>query len=799
MVKYSKISQKEETKMNIKTLQTNNFQGLKGVQEFDFGKITALAQPNGSGKTSLINALRYGLTGVEPSGDMITKGSVSTAVRVTFDSGSSFLRQKFAEKGKNAKYYVGNSQTTLSKLNDFISHEMGGVDINTAKFISSGELLTSMTSQQFGEMLLQYLPEAMTTNTVLERFPGANKEQQKIIKECLPDGEFGVDALNDFHKLLVERRKMIKQALAQKEAVLASLGTEAPVFTVEQLNEEIQKLLKKRDELVKLDANMRYYTNIENQIKQRDAQVAAIDQQIQQLQAMPLDMNEVQLIEEQMKDIQKQLESIQSVMAAFVKIKTALDKAAEKLSGADKEELLEASKEVSPMYSSQRDLLLSVGEKLKGLAQRRVDAQKRAEENRANQLAEKTTLKNQLLAQELVLPDKPEASGSMQELDQHLAKLQNLIPVVENWSKKDQIANQITEYTKKHSDYDGLVLAFSPKGEVKEAITSYYMDEFAEPCNVKAKKLFNGMSLKFVTDKGVKVLTDPNGSGEYLEFSSLSGGEQASVMFLLVNMLSTLSGMGIIILDELSVLDDEVFANLIKVLVENQDEYDMCLLASVDHVDTLATLNKYNIPILSVNGGMPKSTAKSKKDESQKTTVSTTREEVVTEEDDVAVAPNFDSVDENLVDLKLEEDNQIDNPATTEIDKSKQLGDLKSLMEKTAIKSADKRFVPEDDNDLDEGLSKIDVSLEDEQSVEPVKEDKLKTLGLGKGKSSQIVGYIIEHADDNHIFNGTAKDISDTLNISQPTVGKVLKLMQEADLIISLKRGAWELSEGLLS
>ena len=91
-------------------------------------------------------------------------------------------------------------------------------------------------------------------------------------------------------------------------------------------------------------------------------------------------------------------------------------------------------------------------------------------------------------------------------------------------------------------------------------------------------------------------------------------------------------------------------------------------------------------------------------------------------------------------------------------------------MEQTAIESADMRFIPED-NELDEELSKIDISLEDEQSAELVKEDKLKTLGLGKGKSAQIVGYIVENADDDHIFNGTAKDISDTLNISQPTVG----------------------------
>ena len=69
--------------MFVKNLGTFNFQGLKGVQNFDFEKITALAQPNGSGKTSLINALRYGLTGIVPKGDLVTRGEVSAAVKET--------------------------------------------------------------------------------------------------------------------------------------------------------------------------------------------------------------------------------------------------------------------------------------------------------------------------------------------------------------------------------------------------------------------------------------------------------------------------------------------------------------------------------------------------------------------------------------------------------------------------------------------------------------------------------------------------------------------------------------------
>ena len=322
------------------------------------------------------------------------------------------------------------------------------------------------------------------------------------------------------------------------------------------------------------------------------------------------------------------------------------------------------------------------------------------------------------------------------------------------------------------------------------------MEEFAEPCNEKAGKLFPDMKLKFVTQDGVKVLTDPNGSGEYLEFNSLSGGEQASVMFLLVSMLSSLSGMGVIILDELSVLDDNTFENLIRILKENSDEYDMCLIALVDHVDMINTLHKYEIPILSVNKSKDAPEEKSKND-SQDQSAST------------EVAPLTEEIQEETSEKTLEEETENTLTKDTEdveeaSDKSSQIESLRDMMNKTLEENAETRFVPTDDfdeSDFDEDEVEYEVDnepqvKEDAVEVKEVEEQKtLESIGLSKGKSRAIVQYMIDNSDEEQFFYGTAKEISEAINISQPTISKVVKKLQEEEFVTLLKRGVWKLSD----
>ena len=807
--------------MFVKTINTFNFQGLKGLQSFELDKITALAQPNGSGKTSLINALRFGLTGNSPKGNMINIGEQSAAVKLILENGSNFSRQVFATKGKSAKYYISDKPTNATELSRFISSEMGGVDKKVAKFVSSGELLTSMTSQEFGELLLSYLPETMTAETVISHYPSANEEQKKIIREYFLDKEFEISELKEFQKFIKGRRDRINEAISNCRGALNLLGDTAPKFTKEELEEKIAVKTKERDDLLAIQANLNNYNQLLRQEQFRQQELERLDKELANLNGVAHTEEELRLANELVTTTRTSAMQTRGAIEALVSAKQDLDTAIENISKpicplSDKivctvdkrpvtKELEEKRDRLIEDYKTQRSFYEQTLANIKEYEARY--AQMAFENQQFILMQEKQQEKERLLAQKIEIPEKPEETNSLEGITQELQYLQSQMPIVENYSKKDTYLNNIEKLTKKLEDYQALYVAFSPKGEVKEKITSYYLEEFAEPCNEKAGKLFPGMKLKFITQDGVKVLTYPNGSGEYLEFNSLSGGEQASVMFLLVSMLSSLSGMGIIILDELSVLDDNTFENLIRILKENSNEYDMCLIALVDHADMIKTLNKHEIPILSVN-----KTEKTSKNEEK--TISKneekTDEELQNQDSSMEVVASVEDVEKPLVDeVKGDLAEETEETVSTEpviSDKTSQIENLRNMMNKTLEENAETRFVPTDDFDESEfdedGDEKTEEKVVSEESVDDHeasakdKEEKsLESIGLSKGKSRAIVQYMIDNSDEEHFFYGTAKEISEAINISQPTISKVVKKLQEEEFVTLLKRGVWKLSD----
>ena len=747
--------------MFVKTINTFNFQGLKGLQSFELDKITALAQPNGSGKTSLINALRFGLTGNSPKGNMINIGEQSAAVKLILENGSNFSRQVFATKGKSAKYYISDKPTNATELSRFISSEMGGVDKKVAKFVSSGELLTSMTSQEFGELLLSYLPETMTAETVISHYPSANEEQKKIIREYFLDKEFEISELKEFQKFIKGRRDRINEAISNCRGALNLLGDTAPKFTKEELEEKIAAKTKERDGLLAIQANLNNYNQLLRQEQFRQQELARLDAELANIKGVSHTEDELRLANELVVTARNSAMQTRGAIEALVAAKQDLDTAIENISKpicplSDKIVCTVDKRPVTKELEEKRDRLIEDYKVQRAFYEQTLDKIKEYEDRYSqisfeNQqfilMQEKQQEKERLLAQVIDVPQKPEEANSLEGITQELQYLQSQMPIVENYSKKDTYLNNIEKLTKKLEDYQALYVAFSPKGEVKEKITSYYLEEFAEPCNEKAGKLFPGMKLKFITQDGVKVLTDPNGSGEYLEFNSLSGGEQASVMFLLVSMLSSLSGMGIIILDELSVLDDNTFENLIRILKENSNEYDMCLIALVDHVDMIKTLNKYEIPILSVN-----KTAKELQNQDSSTEV-------------VASAGDVENplVDEVKGDLAEETEETVSTEPVIS-DKTSQIENLRNMMNKTLEENAETRFVPTDDfdesefdEDGDETTEREEVAPEEnvddhEASAEDKEEKNLESIGLSKGKSRAIVQYMIDNSDEEHFM-----------------------------------------------
>ena len=611
-----------------------------------------------------------------------------------------------------------------------------------------------------------------------------------------------------------------------------------PEESISDIEEKIKSTTDKRDEVIKAQEAMKNYNQILSQINMRNSQIQQIDNELAQLKGVHHTDEEINSTFGLLSNSRNIEQGIKASLNSLVQTKKTLDEAIENISKpicplsakikctVDKtpvlKELEEQRDSLVQDYKNQRDSYIELANQIKQLEAKY--EQMINENNAYLRVQDKLKMKEQLLSQTITLPEKPEDIGSVEALNSELSNLQQRLLFVTNYSKKETYEEKLKGLTQKHLDYENLVLAFSPKGEVKEAITSYYMDEFSEPCNEKASKLFPGMKLKFVSENGVKVLTDPNGSGEYLEFTSLSGGEQASVMFLLVSMLASLSGMGIIILDELSVLDDVVFENLVRVLHENQDEFDMCLLASVDHVDTLKTLKKYDIPVIHLN---TKNAKESKNDDAINI------EENVKPE--AAPEDNHEIAEEHSD--NAEEQDEVVIPSDDSVEESKKLAvidGLKDLVEKTAEETANMRFVPSDDDILEEELeddedesellnhevespdvnvNEFEILNEDLTEVaEDVEETEaqpealettsnevnLQSLGLDKGKAKVVTDFIINESSEDGSLEGSAKEIAEKLDISQPTVSKVLKKLQEENLITSVKRGLWKLSKELM-
>ena len=89
-----------------------------------------------------------------------------------------------------------------------------------------------------------------------------------------------------------------------------------------------------------------------------------------------------------------------------------------------------------------------------------------------------------------------------------------------------------------------------------------------------------------------------NKDGVALPYASLSGGEKAYMIYVIMDMLNQLVGTNILFLDELSVIDNECFETLLDIILSHKEDYDHILIAAVDHEDTLKAVKDREIASL---------------------------------------------------------------------------------------------------------------------------------------------------------------------------------------------------------
>ena len=598
--------------MKIERLHTMDFMGIPGKRVWDFrDKVTVFAAPNGTGKTSVISALRYALTGMEPEGEMIHKGKASAAVQI--DTGKrSYCRIK--KLGKQSRYVMNGKTTSLGELTRALEEEMG-VSVSNVKTITSSELLQGLDSQQFGDLLINYLPEMMDKETVISKVSGVTPLMKKIMGDNLPDGDFGTKELDSFFALLAEKRRVTKKEILEEETIIRLYGGDIPEGESEDsLKLRLDELGKKRDKAVVYDQKMSAYLQVRDTMEKNRTAIRQIEEEIKKITAVRHTENERSAVEELMLAARKAahaalaakkldranyntlkdaVETIRQPICPLSKnIRCTTDKSS--VLGELKEAMNRACESFNLHDKECREATakaLEMEEKLKMIDSDNTAADRREQLERQKQ---------QILETTLTLPEKPDKGPDLAEVNAEIDRTRNALQRLQDYRKVNTAEEKVRVKKEELAALETLHTAFSPKGEVKEGITRLYLDEFSGPCNEKAGKLFPGMNIRFVSEGGVSVQVDPKGTGQFVSFRSLSGGEKAAVAFLLMLMFASISGAGVLILDELSILDESVLDALITILKEHENEYDMAVLACVDHADTRELLKKYGIKIMKI-------------------------------------------------------------------------------------------------------------------------------------------------------------------------------------------------------
>lgn len=77
--------------------------------------------------------------------------------------------------------------------------------------------------------------------------------------------------------------------------------------------------------------------------------------------------------------------------------------------------------------------------------------------------------------------------------------------------------------------------------------------------------------------------------------------------------------------------------------------------------------------------------------------------------------------------------------------------------------------------------------------------DFLQILGLADSKQMDVLVFILDNTEQaNNTFVGTYKKIAKEANVSEPTIAKIMKKLQENNFITKIQNGVWQVSPNIM-
>lgn len=613
--------------MKIDGINIKNFKGITELNHRFDNPVVVINGPVGAGKTSFIQALRFGLTGELPT-NPIRNGSQETTV--TLDCGEELCIEREYKRPNKKNVRIVGRKVGLGASEEYIT-EHSSVGNKIMKLATSSEALVKLKPSEFGNIFLDDSEEKKTFDELIEIFKNLDTKEKKAVmmvdekeEKELPADVIAeirhlfpskVISLQDINKAYNEARSIRSENAAMYKNAVSRSKDFLEIVKPEYSERDIRKKL---EEIIGVEKNVEAYENavkaynkaVENK-NDYDKRVARLKFQIESNSAtLPNEKKykeESSEIEELNKRIMEQGKVLQTLSDNIERSKKTISQLNQPIcpiSGklvcrTDKTDVKDELEESIYMNEESMITVKALIEEYKAKKDQLTASCEKYIKNREN-YNKKVLLKKELdniLAHPILLPEKPEKFEKKTDYSEQKADLQEKLDLLRRYNDGEAEYKESKRLKRICTIFDFLVKALEPKGPVIQAFLESIAEFLETSCNERADLLKTGFETKFIVEDGLQVLFKPKDEAEFLPFSNLSQGERLFAELILTDLINSFCNSRILILDDTDHLDADAFEKILNFVTKKEikELYDTIILSCVNHDDMLDLIEEYDV------------------------------------------------------------------------------------------------------------------------------------------------------------------------------------------------------------
>lgn len=591
----------------ITTISIRNFKGIEDLQ-LNAKKLNAIIGKCGSGKSSLLDAIRFALTG-KAGKEVIRKGCREASVVLRFSDNSTI--ERIRRTSENISKCNGKSSTKRS-LDEFLTaRNMNPCWIES---LCSVDWFAGLSSKDLNNFFMTILPLRAKAETVVELVAQLDKDltekkEKYLMEEILKKQEiFSFNDLANGYNTAYTVRQELKRKYNEM-LPRCTFNETVPAKTREDIEKELNNISQVEAAEKEYSKRLKEYASSK---KQHDLAIKRLDEMKKELDTYssckkPKEETKTQaeadrkLFQVHIKRTNEYIGTINSTLDLLKRTLDNLDKPicpiSEKLicttdKSQLKEELLSLIQKNENALASNKEFLAKCEDQV-----RKRDDIISNYQKEVYRYEQKTTLENNIskfiVPEILPEPQKVEKA----HLEAKKKELLDLLSILSRYEKVQQNKKELAKIKDKYDLAQFTVKVLDSKIGIPALILQRTLRFFEKKCNEKASLLREGFQIHFLSDNGITIQVSPGKGKPFVDMKEVSTGEFVCVAYILMTMIGEATKCHLFLIDNLDRLDTE-YLNALLSLLEEDKKIEQVFLGGVDHADVEQTLNDKSFQII---------------------------------------------------------------------------------------------------------------------------------------------------------------------------------------------------------